>query len=152
MKKRRINVDKVIRTLREVEVLQGQGMTVSECCPKIGIADHTYYRWKKEYGGPNRDQAVPTGHIWECHFFRTHYYAVSKSFEAFTRLVPRIAPASPSGSRPCRSFGASGCPGWVGRRPHSSLGDKTPEEFAQGTDFASLCQPPDLNRKMALLH
>ena len=37
-------------------------------------------------------------------------------------------------------------------RPHSSLGDKTPEEFAQGTDFASLCQLPELNRKMALLH
>jgi putative transposase len=57
MKKRRINIDKVIRTLREAEVLQGQGMTVSECCRKIGISDHTYYRWKKEYGGLNLDQA-----------------------------------------------------------------------------------------------
>ena len=37
-------------------------------------------------------------------------------------------------------------------RPHSSLDDKTPEEFAQGTDFASLRQYPELNRKMALLH
>ena len=26
-------------------------------------------------------------------------------------------------------------------RPHSSLGDKTPEEFAQGTDVALPCRP-----------
>jgi putative transposase len=37
-------------------------------------------------------------------------------------------------------------------RPHSSLDDKTPEEFAQGTDFASLRQPLGLERKLALLH
>ena len=38
-------------------MLQGQGMTVSECCRKIGVTDNTYYRWKKEYGGLNLDQA-----------------------------------------------------------------------------------------------
>ena len=57
MKKSRINVEKAIRVLREVEVLQSQGHTISESCRKVGIADHTYYRWKKEYGGLNLDQA-----------------------------------------------------------------------------------------------
>ena len=57
MKKSRLNVEKAIRTLREVEVLQGQGLTVSESCRKIGVTDNTYYRWKKEYGGLNLDQA-----------------------------------------------------------------------------------------------
>ena len=57
MKKSRLNVEKAIRTLREVEVLQGQGLTVSESCRKIGVTDNTYYRWKKEFGGLNLDQA-----------------------------------------------------------------------------------------------
>lgn len=57
MKKSRVNVEKAIKVLREIEVLQGQGMTVSESCRKVDIADHTYYRWKKEYGGLNLDQA-----------------------------------------------------------------------------------------------
>ncbi len=37
-------------------------------------------------------------------------------------------------------------------RPHSSIDGKTPVEFAQGTDFATLRQPPELDRKMALLN
>ena len=54
---RKANVEKVIRTLREVEVLQGQGKTIAEACRAIGVADHTYYRWKKEYGGLDVSQA-----------------------------------------------------------------------------------------------
>ena len=37
-------------------------------------------------------------------------------------------------------------------RPHSSINNKTPVEFAQGTDFASLRQPPELDRKMVILN
>ena len=54
---KRVNVEKVIRTLREVVVLQSQGASVSEACRKLGIKDHTYYRWKKEYGGLDVSQA-----------------------------------------------------------------------------------------------
>ena len=54
---KRVNMEKVIRTLREVEVLQGRGDTVPEACRKLGIKDNTYYRWKKEYGGLGIDQA-----------------------------------------------------------------------------------------------
>ena len=57
MKRKRASVEKATQTLREVEVLQAQGSTVSEACRKVGIADHTYYRWKKEYGRLNLDQA-----------------------------------------------------------------------------------------------
>ncbi|SFD50078.1 Transposase [Sulfitobacter brevis] len=42
--------------LRQVEVLQGQGKSVSEAVPQIGVTIHTYYRWRKEYGGMSRDQ------------------------------------------------------------------------------------------------
>ena len=54
---KRVNMEKVIRTLREVEVLQGRGDTVPEAWRKLGIKDNTYYRWKKEYGGLGIDQA-----------------------------------------------------------------------------------------------
>lgn len=37
-------------------------------------------------------------------------------------------------------------------RPHSSLGNKTPAEFAQGTDFATLRQPLALEQTLALLN
>ena len=47
---RRVGVEKAIRILREVEVLQGQGSTIGDACRKLGVAEHTYYRWEKEYG------------------------------------------------------------------------------------------------------
>ena len=37
--------------------LQGQGSTVGEACRKLGVSEHTYYRWKKEYGRLHVDQA-----------------------------------------------------------------------------------------------
>jgi len=55
--KRKVNVEKAIRVLREVEVLQGQGDSVTEACRKLGIKDNTYYRWKKEFGGLDIEQA-----------------------------------------------------------------------------------------------
>lgn len=55
--KKRLNVEKAVRILREVEVLQGQGDSIIEACRKIGIKDNTYYRWKKEFGGLDIDQA-----------------------------------------------------------------------------------------------
>ena len=54
---RRLSVEKAIRVLREVEVLQGQGSTVGDACRKVGVTEHTYYRWKKEYGRLSVDQA-----------------------------------------------------------------------------------------------
>ena len=43
--------------LREAEVLLNQGSTVIEVARKLGIAEQTYYRWRKEYGGMRVDQA-----------------------------------------------------------------------------------------------
>ncbi len=47
MKGRKTSVDQIIRTLREIEVLQGQGITPVQ----------TYYKWRKEYGNLNLDKA-----------------------------------------------------------------------------------------------
>lgn len=37
-------------------MLQGQGKSVSEAVRQIGVTQQTYYRWRREYGGMNRDQ------------------------------------------------------------------------------------------------
>jgi putative transposase len=37
--------------LREAEVLLSQGTPVAEVCRKMGIAEQTFFRWKKKYGG-----------------------------------------------------------------------------------------------------
>lgn len=54
---KKMNVEKAIRILREVEVLQGQGQTIAQACRKIGVTENTYYRYKKEFGRLDVDQA-----------------------------------------------------------------------------------------------
>ncbi len=57
MPKKRYNAEEIIHKLREADVLQGQGRTVSQACKQMGISDQTYYRWRKSYGGMKVDQA-----------------------------------------------------------------------------------------------
>ena len=46
----------IVSKLRQVEVLQGQGMTVADAVRKIGVSEQTFYRWRKQYGGMSRGQ------------------------------------------------------------------------------------------------
>ena len=57
MGRKRHAAEQVTSKLREAEVLQSQGETVGESCRKLGVSEHTYYRWRKEYGGMRVDQA-----------------------------------------------------------------------------------------------
>jgi transposase-like protein len=57
MPKKRYNAEEVIHKLREADVLLSQGHSVSQVCKQIGVADQTYYRWRKLYGGMKVDQA-----------------------------------------------------------------------------------------------
>ena len=57
MGKRRHTAEQVINRLREAEVELARGMKVPEVCKKLGIAEYTYYGWRKEYGGLRLDQA-----------------------------------------------------------------------------------------------
>jgi len=49
--------EQIINKLREAEVLLSQGATIAITSRKIGVSDHTYYRWRREYGGMRIDQA-----------------------------------------------------------------------------------------------
>jgi len=57
MVKRAFKPEQIIGKLREAEVLLSQGATVGEASKKLGIAEQTYYRRRKEYGGMRVDQA-----------------------------------------------------------------------------------------------
>ena len=49
--------EQIIRKLRETEVYIGEGMTAREAARQIGVTEQTYYRWRKEYGGMQVEQA-----------------------------------------------------------------------------------------------
>ena len=57
MKRKRYSPEQIIAMLREAEVKISQGMAVGEVSRKLGIAEQTYYRWRKEYGGLKTTQA-----------------------------------------------------------------------------------------------
>ena len=55
MPKRRLSAEQIVVLLRQVEVLMSQGKAVA--CREAGISQQSYYRWRKEYGGLEVDQA-----------------------------------------------------------------------------------------------
>lgn len=48
--------EEIVTKLRQVEVLQGQGMAIADAVRQIGVTQQTYYRWRKLYGGMDRTQ------------------------------------------------------------------------------------------------
>jgi putative transposase len=57
MSRKRFSPEQIITKLREAEVLSSQGRSVPEICRQLGVSANTYYRWRKEYGGLEVDQA-----------------------------------------------------------------------------------------------
>ena len=57
MVKKGYTPEQIINKLREAEILFSQGSTLAVVLKKIGVSDNSYYRWRKEYGGLNIDQA-----------------------------------------------------------------------------------------------
>jgi len=43
--------------LRQIEVGTANGKMTPQACKEVGITEQTYYRWRKEYGGLQVDQA-----------------------------------------------------------------------------------------------
>ena len=57
MPRKTFTAEQIIGKLREAEILLSQGSTVAEASRKLGVTDHTYYRWRREYGGMRVEQA-----------------------------------------------------------------------------------------------
>ena len=56
MARKRYRAEEIVAKLRQVEVLQSQGMVVADAIRQIGVSEVTFYRWRKEYGGMGADQ------------------------------------------------------------------------------------------------
>jgi putative transposase len=57
MGKKRYTPEQIIGKLREAEVALAQGETAGQVSRSLGIAEQTFYRWRREYGGLKIEQA-----------------------------------------------------------------------------------------------
>jgi putative transposase len=57
MPKKTFTPEQIVGKLRQIEVLLSQGKTVPLACKEAGIVDQTFYRWRREYGGLQLEQA-----------------------------------------------------------------------------------------------
>ena len=57
MPRQRYTTEQIINKLRQAEVLISQGRSIREVAKELAISDHTYYRWRREYGGIRTEQA-----------------------------------------------------------------------------------------------
>ena len=48
--------EEIVSKLQQVEVLQGQGMTIADAVRQIGVTQQTFYRWRKLYAGMGRSK------------------------------------------------------------------------------------------------
>jgi putative transposase len=57
MPKKRFSAEQIVTLLRQIEVSMAQGMATPVACRDAGISLQSFYRWRKEYGGLEIDQA-----------------------------------------------------------------------------------------------
>ena len=57
MGRKQFSPEQIIVKLREAEIIESKGLTQVEAAKKLGIAEQTLIRWRKEYGGLRVDQA-----------------------------------------------------------------------------------------------
>jgi putative transposase len=57
MSKKKHTAEEIVTKLREADVMLAKGQTIGEACRQLQISDQTYYKWRKEYGGLQVDQA-----------------------------------------------------------------------------------------------
>ena len=57
MARMKYTVEQIIVKLREIEILCAQGKSVAEASRQAEISEQTYYRWRKQYGGMNINEA-----------------------------------------------------------------------------------------------
>ncbi len=56
-KGKRFSAEQIIAKLRQIEVHLAQGKSLALASKEAGISEQSYYRWRKEYGGLQLEQA-----------------------------------------------------------------------------------------------
>ena len=51
------SAEQVVLKLRQIEVQTAQGKSLALACKEADVSEQSYYRWRKEYGGLQVDQA-----------------------------------------------------------------------------------------------
>jgi putative transposase len=54
---KRYQPEQVVNLLRQIEVAVANRKTTAQACKEAEIVEQTYFRWRKEYGGSQIDQA-----------------------------------------------------------------------------------------------
>ena len=57
MARKRYSAEQIIGHLRQAEILISEGKTIGEAVRQLSISEQTSYRWHREYGGMEVDQA-----------------------------------------------------------------------------------------------
>ena len=57
MARKRYSAEQIIGHRRQAEILISEGKTIGEAARQLSISEQTYYRWRREYGGMEVDQA-----------------------------------------------------------------------------------------------
>ena len=75
MARKRYAAEAIIGKLREAEVVLAQGEAVAQVARRLGVAEPTYYRWRREDGGLRVDQVrLP----WAGRRMRARSFATSR--------------------------------------------------------------------------
>ena len=56
MPRRHDKPEDIVMKIRQIEVLNSQGMVIVQAAREVGTTEQTYYRWRKQYGGMSRNQ------------------------------------------------------------------------------------------------
>ena len=56
MKRKKHTPEQIVEKLRRADVLLGQGQSTAQVVQELEVSEQTYYRWRREYGGADRDQ------------------------------------------------------------------------------------------------
>jgi len=57
MPKKRLSSEQIIAKLRQIKVQLAQGKSIALACKDAAISEQSYFRWRKEYGGLQIEQA-----------------------------------------------------------------------------------------------
>ncbi len=57
MKGRRHTPEQVVRKLREADRMLAEGKTVAEVAKELAVSEHTFSRWRNQFGGMKADDA-----------------------------------------------------------------------------------------------
>jgi putative transposase len=56
-RRKEFSPEQIVTMLRKIEVETSTGQSIAAGCRKAGITEQTFYRWRREFGGLNIDQA-----------------------------------------------------------------------------------------------